>query len=598
MTHDYDHKRLELALEAAGLDLWENDLLTGRVLYPARRTIRELGYELADVGESVEFFISIIHPDDVSQVIAALESYRAGGTENYRSEFRLKSKAGNWIWYANYGKVMNTPDTPELIRLIGVTFNIHERKEHEEELRRVNHLLHLQNMKLDQMNEYLQRLSTTDPLTKLLNRRALFDQLEAWESKPGRTAALLFLDLDNFKKINDLHGHDVGDFLLCEVATRLMHCIRPGDMLARFGGDEFVLLIQGDDVPERVLKTRIDGLCQRIFTTLSAPYQHGDLEFKSFCSIGVTLYPFNGAQISELTKQADLALYQAKKQGRNLWRFYEPEMEQVLKSQAKLEKELLIGLDEQQFELFYQIQVDSWRQPIGAEALLRWHHPELGLLFPVDFMPAAEATRTTEEIGFWVLETACRTLGKWRQMPLLGELTLSVNISAKVLQYPRFVETLQRLLHQYQALPERLCLELTENLQREDIPLAARVIEQIRQYGVRFALDDFGIGLASFEYLKMLPVDLLKIDKRFVEDLVDDRVSRAIVMAMISLANSLAIPVIAECVELDTQCDVLQRCGCQLFQGFYFGAPEPLGQFEASLDELMSAYSVNTVPLK
>lgn len=482
-----DHDRLQLAVEAAGLDLWENDLVAGTVTHPATRTFIELGYSLEEVGNSLNFWLDIVHPEDRPAIDTALVAYREGRADNYRSEFRLLGKDGEWVWYANYGKVMRGAKESGMHRFIGVTFNINDRKQREEELARINRLLSLQNQQLDQMNNHLEKLSTTDPLTKLYNRRAVNERLHRLVSGEGAASGLLFVDLDNFKKTNDLYGHDVGDILLCQVAQRLQSCIDSNDMIARFGGDEFVLLIRAPENDRRPLRQYLESVCQLVLSVLAQPYVIGDLLVYSYGSIGAACFPEDGWSVDELTKRADIALYCAKKQGRNLYRFFEPSMEVALQQQDSIEKELRAALKSRQLELLYQIQVDRELKPIGVEALLRWHHPTRGLLGPMEFLPDAVACDLIHDIDNLVLDSACATLGKWQHDPLLREMSLAVNITAKAFEHPAFVQTVVRLLEKYRPPPGKLCLELTEHVQARSFPAASRVIEQLRVYGVRFA---------------------------------------------------------------------------------------------------------------
>lgn len=579
MTASDDHNRLQLAVEAAGLDLWENDLVAGKVTHPATRTFRELGYHPEVVGDSLAFWLNIVHPEDRPAIDIALAAYRDGRADNYRSEFRLRAKSGEWIWYANYGKVMSGPKETGMHRFIGVTFNINERRRREEELARINQLLSAQNLQLDQMNNHLEKLSTTDPLTKLYNRRAVNERLHRLVSGDKRVSALLFVDLDNFKKTNDLYGHDVGDILLCQVAERLQTCIDAGDMIARFGGDEFVLLIR-DPETYGPFRHYLESACQRILGILAQPYIVGDLQLYSYGSIGVACFPDDGWTVDELTKRADIALYRAKKQGRNLYRFFEPSMETELQYQDSVEKELRTALKTRQLELLYQIQVDRRLRPVGVEALLRWYHPTRGLLGPMEFLPEALACGLIHDIDNLVLDTACATLGKWQHDPALKEMTLSVNITARSFEHPAFVQRVVRLLEQYRLPPGKLYLELTEHLKAQSFPEAVRVIDELRSHGVRFALDDFGTGYSSLESLKYLAFDQIKIDGAFVDDLTDDFVSQIIVSGVIAIAAAMKVQILAECVEGREQLDHLMDRGVDCFQGFLFGKPLPRNVLE------------------
>lgn len=587
MSDNEDHSRLQLALEAAGLDLWENDLVTGEVTHPASRTFIELGYSAEDAADSMRFWLDIVHPEDRPAIDTALAAYRDGRADNYRAEFRLRTKSGDWIWYANYGRVMNAADDSALRRFIGVTFNIDDRKRREEEMVRINALLSLQNQQLDQMNNHLERLSTTDPLTKLHNRRAVQERLHQLVSTEGAGFGVLFVDLDDFKKINDLYGHDVGDILLCQVAQRLQACIDAGDLIARFGGDEFVLLIHAQADGEGMERRRLDRLCQHILDILAQPYVVGDLQLYSYGSIGVACAPEDGWAVEELTKRADMALYRAKKLGRNRYQFFEPGLETDLQNQDNIERDLRSALKSRQLELLYQIQVDRELRPVGVEALLRWYHPVRGLLLPGDFLPDAVACGLIHDIDYWVLENACATLGKWQKDPLLKGVSLAVNVTAKAFEHPAFVQTVVSVLEKYSLPRDRLMLEVTEHVRTHSFTDAAQVIDQLHAHGVRFSLDDFGTGYSALESLKHLPFDELKIDGAFVQDVTDSPVSQAAIACVVTLAKQLGIHLVAECVEQREQLENLRARGVDAFQGYLFGLPLPQQMVEEMLRQTL-----------
>lgn len=588
-----DYSRLQLALDAAGLDLWENDLAAGKVTHPASRTFIELGYSAEEVGDTLAFWLEIVHPEDRPAIDNALADYRNGRADNYRSEFRLRAKNGEWIWYANYGRVMNEEEDVDMRRFIGVTFNINDRKCREEEMERINRLLSLQNQQLDQMNNHLARLSTTDPLTRLHNRRALHEHLHRLVSEGGQAFGLLYVDLDDFKKINDLYGHDVGDILLCQVAQRLQTCVDSENLIARLGGDEFVLLVRDLDGDGGDLHARLETLCQHILGILAQPYGVGDLQLYSYGSIGVACAPDDGWTVDELTKRADIALYRAKKQGRNLYRFFEPRMETELLYQDSLEKDLRAAFKSRQLEMLYQIQVDRQLKPVGVEALLRWHHPVRGLLMPAEFLPDAVLCGLIHDIDNWVLDHACATLGKWQNDPALQALTLSVNITAKAFEHPAFVSTVIGLIEKYTLPPGKLCLEITEHVRTKSFQDAARVIDLLHAHGVRFSLDDFGTGYSSLEGLKYLAFDQIKIDGAFIGDVTSSPFSQAAISGVVGLAQAMNVQVVAECVEQHEQLERLRERGVDYFQGYLFGLPLPLRMLEATIRNTLQVNAPN-----
>ena len=585
-AQDKNKERLELALEAAGLDLWENDLLTGDVTRKAMKTFAELGYSEKESFSYIDDMFSIVHPDDVPVIKASINEHMTGVKPQYRSEFRLLSKSGRWVWYANYGRLVNGRGAKNGQRFIGVTFNINDRKCQEDELRAANRKLAEQNALLEKMNLTLQSLSTTDPLTRLPNRRLLLERLHqalAARMRSGQTGALLFIDIDNFKMLNDTLGHDMGDQLLQQVAKRLEYCVREGDTIARIGGDEFVVMLEDlSNMPmEAAAKTEAVG--EKIRETLNQPYLLGTHEYVSSPSIGAALFNEDSQTAEELLKQTDIAMYQAKKAGRNTLRFFDPQMQDAIDARSSLEADLRKAIDSDQFRLFYQIKVDALGKPHGAEGLIRWIHPARGLVVPDDFIPLAEETGLIRPIGQWVLETACAQLRTWQENPLACELILSVNVSAKQLRQADFVEQVKSVLQRHAVNPNRLKLELTESMLLDNNGDIISMMNALNDIGVRFSLDDFGTGYSSLQYLKQLPLDQLKIDRSFVRDLADDYSDRAIVRTIIAMAQSLNLDVIAEGVETEAQLLLLKNKGCSNFQGFLFGMPLPIEQFELML---------------
>ena len=579
-------ERLELALEAAGLDLWENDLLTGDVTRKAMKTFAELGYNEKEAFFYMNDMFSIVHPDDVPVIKAAINEHMTGATPQYRSEFRLLSKSGKWIWYANYGKIMSGRSTKRGKRFIGVTFNINDRKCQEDELRVANRKLAEQNALLEKMNRTLQSLSTTDPLTRLPNRRLLMERLHqalAARMRNGQTGALLFIDIDNFKILNDTLGHDMCDLLLQQVAKRLEYCVREGDTIARIGGDEFVVMLEDLSRVPLEAAAQTEAVGEKIRETLNQPYQLGTYEYLSSPSIGATLFNDDSQTVEELLKQTDIAMYQAKKAGRNTLRFFDPQMQDAIDARSALELELRKAIDNNQFRLFFQVKVDAFCNPLGAEGLIRWVHPERGLVLPDDFIPLAEETGLIRVIGQWVLEAASAQLSAWQENVLTRDLVLSVNVSAKQFHQTDFVGQVKSALERYAVPPNLLKLELTEGMLLENVGDIVSTMNALNEIGVRFSLDDFGTGYSSLQYLKQLPLDQLKIDRSFIRDLADDHSDKAIVRTIIAMARSLNLDVIAEGVETEAQLSLLRNKGCSNFQGFLFGTPVPIEQFELLL---------------
>lgn len=435
----------------------------------------------------------------------------------------------------------------------------------------------------------IKHLAFYDPLTRLPNRRLLLDRLHkalANLGRSGNTGALLFLDLDNFKNLNDSMGHNIGDLLLQQVAGRLASCVREYDTVARLGGDEFVVMLEDLGVPTIEALNQLENVGQKILQTLSQPYDLGELKYECTASIGITLFNRNDQSVDELLKQADIAMYQSKKEGRNTIRFFDPEMQDNLNARIELEADLNRALEEQLFELYLQIQVDKSNQPIGAEALIRWHHPERNLVSPVEFIDHAETTGLILPIGNWVLESACKILQSWEQNELTRDLALSVNVSARQFHQLDFVTHIEALVKKYSINPVRLKLELTESILLVDIEDAITRMKALSKFGIRQVLDDFGSGYSSLQYLKRLPLEQIKIDQSFIRDIETDADDRAIVSTIIAMAENLNVEVIAEGVETETQKQFLHDRGCRQFQGYLFGKPIPVEQFIKSLEGL------------
>ncbi|MEO8343274.1 MAG: EAL domain-containing protein [Gallionella sp.] len=436
--------------------------------------------------------------------------------------------------------------------------------------------------------EEIKSLAFYDPLTRLPNRRLLMDWLEhalASSARSGRMGALLFIDLDNFKILNDVLGHDIGDLLLQQVAQRLETCARAGDTVARLGGDEFVAILEdlSAEVNEAVRQAEVIG--EKILATLNHPYQLAAHQHRGTASIGATL--FNGQQqtIGELLKQADIAMYQAKKAGRNTLRFFDPQMQTNISVRASMETELREAIESGQFHLHYQIQVDSSLRAVGAEALIRWISPARGMVSPAQFIPMAEETGLILPIGAWVLETACAQLKAWQKAALTRDLVLAVNVSAKQFRQIDFVTQVRAAIRRHAIPPMLLKLELTESLLLDNIEDTIATMTALNEAGVQFSLDDFGTGYSSLQYLKRLPLHQLKIDQSFIRDIVLDINDETIVRTIIAMAQNLSLDVIAEGVETEQQRQLLQKNGCTHYQGYLFGRPVPIEQFDALLKQ-------------
>ena len=444
-------------------------------------------------------------------------------------------------------------------------------------------LMHTQKM---EAQDAIYDLAFYDTLTKLPNRRLLLDRLKqahAASMRSGRQGALLLLDLDHFKTLNDTLGHHIGDLLLQLVAERISANVRQGDTVARFGGDEFVILLENLSEQAFEAAALTTTIAEKILSALNQPYQLAMHQYSNTPSIGATLFNGHDFAIDELLKQADIAMYQSKTEGRNTLRFFDTKMQEAIATRVDLEHELRKALELQQFQLHYQVQIDITGKPIGAEALIRWLHPERGMISPLNFIPMAEETGLILPIGQWVLDTACAQLKLWEQNELTQYLTLSVNVSAKQFHQASFVAQVQATVMRYAIDPSLLNLELTESMLLEDVNSMIVKMNTLREISIRFELDDFGTGYSSLQYLKQLPLYQLKIDQSFVRDIAIDSSDRALVRTIITMAHNLELEVIAEGVETSDQHQFLKNNGCTHYQGYLFGKPVPIDAFEALL---------------
>jgi diguanylate cyclase (GGDEF)-like protein/PAS domain S-box-containing protein len=510
----------------------------------------------------------------VGQTPRLLKSGRHN-TDFYRNMWEIIDRTGGWqgeIWdrrkngdvYLKWLTISAVKgDDGAVSHYIGTHYDITERKKAEEKIT---------------------ELAFFDQLTGLPNRTLLLDRLRQTMTASGRSeshGALLFIDLDNFKTLNDTLGHDIGDQLLKQVAQRLTLCVREGDTVARLGGDEFVVILASLGFSEVDAATATEVVGEKILTTLAEIYQLKHLSHRSTASIGATLFKGLLISIDDLMKQADLTMYKAKAAGRNTLRFFDPAMEVAVKERAALEEDLRRAMVEKQFSLHYQAQVLGDGRVTGAEALLRWRHPQRGLVPPNEFIPLAEETGVILPLGHWVLETACTQLARWAGRPEQAHLTLAVNVSVHQFRQPDFVKQVLAVIKSTGADPRQLKLELTESLLVDNVEEIIEKMFALKAKGVGFSLDDFGTGYSSLSYLKRLPLDQLKIDRSFVRDVLIDPNDAAIAKTIVALAQSLGLGVIAEGVESAAQRDFLASSGCHAYQGYFFSRPLPLEDFEA-----------------
>ncbi len=554
--------RLQLAMDGSRLALWEADMEAGTLSFT------DTWAELigGPVGPSVytfDDFYSRIPAEDFVKVKQHLTETLKGLNENFVVEYRFPIASGELTWFSGEGRVSERDEHGKALCMIGVNRDIRERKA---------------------AQQTIQKMAFYDALTGLPNRRFLMEKLQQATAASRRyhhQNALLFIDLDNFKLINDSLGHTQGDILLQQAGERIASCLRETDVLARLGGDEFVVLLENLDRDATRAATHAEIVGEKIRAVLNQPTQLNNGEYQVSASIGIALLDAQAEVTTEaLLQQADTAMFQAKAGGRNMIRFFDPEMSNMLQARTKLETEMRAAISQQQFELYYQPQVDRFGQLTGAEALVRWIHPERGMVSPAEFIPLAEETGLILRLGLWVMEEACRQLARWSAISGMEELSLAVNVSARQFRQKSFVGDVLGVLARSGARASQLKLELTEGLLLENIEETIEKMTALQQSGVAFSLDDFGTGYSSLSYLKRLPLNQLKIDQSFVRDILVDPNDAAIAKMVITLAGTLGLQVIAEGVETREQRDFLATQGCNHYQGYLFGRPLPCAQFE------------------
>jgi len=515
----------------------------------------------------------------------------------YRLEVEAQDENGVWSghnadfpfriltpWYQSWWFIALCVLTPMSAVLGVVRLRMLSAQERERELQR-----------LKAAHDEIRNLAFFDPLTGLPNRRLLLDRLRqtlAASTRSKRKRALLFVDLDDFKTLNDTLGHHIGDLLLQEVARRISIHIRESDTVARLGGDEFVVMLNDLSELAEEAAARAKVVAEKILVVIDEPYVLDGRECRSSASVGITVFGDAHDTANEVLQQADLAMYQAKADGRNTVRFFAPALQAAVNARAAMEEELRRAIKTNQFLLYYQSQIDRGVL-VGAEALLRWRHPVRGILSPGAFISLAEETGLILPLGDWVMETACQQIAAWAGRKGLPEITVAVNISARQFRNPDFVENVLKMLDRTGTDPRHLKLELTESMLVENIEDVIDKMKDLKSHGLRFSLDDFGTGYSSLAYLRRLPLDQLKIDQTFVRDILKDASCGAIAQSIISLGKAMGLSVIAEGVETEEQRDFLARLGCHLFQGFLFSRPVPLEEFQMLLPDL--AKSATTI---
>ena len=532
--------------------------LAPRIVFVNDAFERHTGYGRDEVlGQTTGMLLGPApQPKELARMATALRR-----NKQVRGELMVGKKGGAWFWVELEIVAVLAP-AGELSHWVAVGRDITQRKAAENEIH---------------------HLAFYDPLTGLPNRLLLLERLQQRRSQ--RPGALMFIDLDHFKILNDTLGHHKGDLLLQKVAARLLRCVRQSDTVARLGGDEFVIMLEDLDDDAGVAASRARVVAEQVVKQLREPFDLAGHQHYSTSSVGVTALGGRHDRVSELLKQADLAMYQAKTLGRNTVCFFDPELQAAVSANAALSSDLRIGLREKQFILYYQSQVDRLGHVTGVEALLRWQHPKRGLVAPADFIPAAEESGLILPLGQWALEAACKQLALWATRPETQHLRVAVNVSARQFRHPEFVDMVMKAMRRAAIRPRKLKLELTESLLADRMEVTIAKMGTLKALGVTLSLDDFGMGYSSLSVLKRLPLDQLKIDRSFVADVLTDRHDAAVSRVIIALAQSLNLEVLAEGVETQGQHDFLIEQGCDQFQGFLFSRPLPIEQLERYLLE-------------
>jgi diguanylate cyclase (GGDEF)-like protein/PAS domain S-box-containing protein len=555
--------RYSLAAQGANDGLWDWDLDTGSVYYSPRWKAM-LGYAEAEIGDGLAEWLERVHPDDLPRLRADIDAHLRQEDQNLSSEFRIRHRDGQYRWVLCRGVAVKDPARGAL-RAAGSLTNISDRKLAEEQLR------------FEAMH---------DSLTGLANRSLLTDRLTHSLARnnrdPASRFALLYIDLDEFKVINDSLGHLVGDKLLVEVARRLSACARkvdtiariPGDHVARIGGDEFVMLLEDLASPEDALR-----VAERIHSALSEPFNLGLHDLVARGSIGIATSDAGYSRPEDVLRDADTALYQAKQAGRGCTRIFDPQMHQRAMARWSTETELRRAIEREDFELHYQPIVSGAGRLEGLEALVRWRHPVRGQVMPDAFISIAEETGLIVPLGQLVLAQACRQLRRWQlEIPSLAHMAIGVNVSHRQFVSPAVVDDVARILDETGLGPQSLRLEVTETAAMQDAAQTIDTMARLRAMGVLIYMDDFGTGYSSLSQLQRMPLDALKIDREFVKDMNHDATSRSIVDSIIALAHTMSLRVIAEGVETAEQAARLAGAGCDYLQGYHFGRPMPAAE--------------------
>lgn len=555
------NERYRLVAQLTSDALWEWDA-TADTIWWGERMFHLLGYRKGPC--SYADALMLLHSDDRARVEREIATALESGAADWSSTFRLRRHDGSWAWVEDRAQLVRDYQG-KLLRVVGCVKDVSQQVRMEAQRRADEQRIH--------------QLAFYDQLTGLPNRVALLERLQhalVASRRHHQHGALMFIDLDNFKMLNDAFGHDVGDRLLIQVGRRLSDCVRALDTVVRVGGDEFVVVLEELGSDPEVAAWQAESLAKKMLAGFTQPFDLGQAMHNCTASVGVTLFNGRRASMDELLKQADLAMYEAKQTGRNAVRFFDPRMQQLVMQRATLEADLRRASLQNEFVLHYQPQWTRDGHLAGVEALLRWHHPQRGLVYPDEFVATCEETGLILLLGRWVLHSACAQLAGWMAAGLPA-VRVSINVSARQLHSPDFVGDVRSALQTSGVPPDLLSLELTESTLLHDVEGSIAKMHELRALGVRFALDDFGTGYSSLSLLQRLPLDHLKIDQSFVHGMERDNCDTAVVQSIITLGKNLRMDVIAEGIENDLQHQQLASLGCDEFQGYLHGRPMPAG---------------------
>jgi diguanylate cyclase (GGDEF)-like protein/PAS domain S-box-containing protein len=560
-------ERFELVTRATSDAIWDWNMVTDELWW--NEGFQKLfGYPAALVGSDAESWKRRIHHDDHDRVLSDLKRHVDSGNSNWSDEYRFRRHDGSFAFVIDRGYVVRD-DNGKPVRMLGSMMDVTERKLLEEQL--THQALH-------------------DPLTKIANRVLFRDRVDHALSKLRRedtALAVLFLDLDNFKSVNDSIGHAAGDKLLIAVAQRLQDCLRSSDTAARLGGDEFAVLVESVRNSEESIM-----IAERISTVFRQPFIIEGKEVYMLTSIGIAQSSPEAATADDLLRNADLAMYRAKNSGKGRYVVFEPRMHQALVERLELEDDLRAAIENREFTIHYQPIVDlRSTDMLGMEALVRWNHPRYGLLAPMKFIPLAEETNLIVPLGEWILGEACRQAQEWCERYCGSlDITLTVNISIRQFQQKELVDIVRRALEASGLKPGSLILEITESFMMQETESTVAKLHELKKLGIRLAIDDFGTGYSSLNYLQRFPIDILKIDKSFIDKLGHGKEGRAVAQAIIMMGDSLNLKTIAEGIERPEQIDALQNLGCEAGQGFHFARPLTAEAMESFLAEKASVH--------